>query len=74
MVKLVTYHPEVAHVVCKDKHHDTLEAIIDLPLISLKVTGGSRIDLEYFARFGSGTLHYDYDPPSVRYLFLMSAY
>lgn len=65
MVKLVTERPEVAHVDCKTKRGDSLKGTIAEPLVSLKVTGGSRVDLEYTARFGSGTLHFNYDPPSV---------
>lgn len=74
MVKLVTDHPETAHVDCKTKRGDFLKATIDQPLVSLKITGGSRTDLEYFARFGSGNLHFNYDKPSVQYLFLVNVY
>lgn len=65
MVKMVTDRPEVAHVSCKTKRGDSLKGTIAEPLVSLKVTGPTRAGLEYTARFGSGTLHFNYDPPSV---------
>lgn len=63
MVKMVTDRPEVAHVSCKTKRGDSLKGTIAEPLVSLKVTGPTRAGLEYTARFGSGTLHFNYDPP-----------
>ncbi|KAI8959810.1 hypothetical protein F5Y11DRAFT_331865 [Daldinia sp. FL1419] len=63
MTKMVTDRPELAHVDCKAKRGDSLKGIIAEPLVSLKVTGPTRAGLEYTARFGSGTLHFNYDPP-----------
>ncbi|KAI9929452.1 hypothetical protein MW887_000923 [Aspergillus wentii] len=63
MVKLVTDHPEVAHVDCETKMGNSLKATIDRPEVALKITGESRADLEYFAHFASGGLHFNYDPP-----------
>ncbi|KAI9925305.1 hypothetical protein ASPWEDRAFT_45751 [Aspergillus wentii DTO 134E9] len=63
MVKLVTDKPEVARVNCKTKRGDSIKATINRPQAALKVTGSSRADIEYFAHFGSGTLHFNYDPP-----------
>ncbi|KAL2821454.1 hypothetical protein BDW59DRAFT_164189 [Aspergillus cavernicola] len=63
MAKLVKDHPEISHVQSKSKRGDALDAQIGQPLISLKVTGSSRASLEYYAKFSSGKLHFNYDPP-----------
>ncbi|KAI1192296.1 hypothetical protein F5X97DRAFT_329822 [Nemania serpens] len=63
MIKMVADRPEVAQVDCKTKRGDSLKGTIAEPLVSLKVTGPTRAGLEYTARFGSGTLHFNYDPP-----------
>ncbi|KAI9927079.1 hypothetical protein MW887_003462 [Aspergillus wentii] len=52
LVKLVKEHPELAHVKCKSKAGHYLDAEIEQPLISLKVTGASRAGFEYMARVG----------------------
>ncbi|KAF7586254.1 hypothetical protein BBP40_009191 [Aspergillus hancockii] len=63
MAKLVKDHPEIGHVQSKSKRGDTLDAEIGQPLVSLKVTGETRANLEYCAKFKSGKLHFNYDPP-----------
>ncbi|KAI1130790.1 hypothetical protein F5Y10DRAFT_262734 [Nemania abortiva] len=63
MIKMATDRPEVTHVDCKTKRGDSLIGTIAEPLVSLKVIGSNRAGLEYTARFGSGTLHFNYDSP-----------
>ncbi|KAI0007532.1 hypothetical protein F4779DRAFT_501814 [Xylariaceae sp. FL0662B] len=63
LAKLAEQNDEITHVVCKGKRGDSLDAKIEQPLVSLKVTDSSRADLEYFCKFTSGTLFFNYDPP-----------
>ncbi|GLA05510.1 hypothetical protein AnigIFM60653_006001 [Aspergillus niger] len=62
MTSLVTAQPEIAHVDCSTKRGDSIKGIIAEPLVSLKVKGDTHTELEYTARFGSGTLHFNYEP------------
>jgi hypothetical protein len=61
MGKLTEDHPELTQVKVHSRTGNKLEATIGQPLVSLKVKGASRADLEYTCRLASGTLHFDYE-------------
>ncbi|GKZ26262.1 hypothetical protein AbraIFM66951_004451 [Aspergillus brasiliensis] len=61
MASLVKNKPELAKVDCSTKRGDSIKGAIAEPLVSLKVKGDTHTELEYTARFGSGTLHYNYE-------------
>lgn len=58
MANMLEQHDEMTHVTASLEGIGTLSATIGQNKISLKVTGPSRNDAEYFVTFSSGTLQF----------------
>ena len=59
MAKLLNYFPEIGNVDAEMPGIGSLKAKAGQPLVSLKVSGASRADAEYFCKFSSGTLQFE---------------